>query len=151
MKAKLLPRITEAMLYLLAAFVLLCAVTLYIPGSGWDQIIAAYCQTDSDPVALRVFLTAAAVFALWILFELLLVMRTVSTDPFVQRNVHAFVRMGIAAELAGAMFTVRCAAYFTPMTAVCAIVMLLAGLFALVLAGLFRRAVAFKLENDLTI
>ena len=41
MKAKLLPRITEAMLYLLAAFVLLCAVTLYIPGSGWDQIIAA--------------------------------------------------------------------------------------------------------------
>lgn len=81
MKAKLLPRITEAMLYLLAAFVLLCAVTLYIPGSGWDQIIAAYCQTDSDPVALRVFLTAAAVFALWILFELLLVMRTVSTDP----------------------------------------------------------------------
>ena len=37
MKAKLLPRITEAMLYLLAAFVLLCAVTLYIPGSGWDS------------------------------------------------------------------------------------------------------------------
>ena len=33
MKAKLLPRITEAMLYLLAAFVLFCAVTLYIPGS----------------------------------------------------------------------------------------------------------------------
>ena len=150
MKAKLLPRITEAMLYLLAAFVLLCAVTLYIPGSGLDQIIAAYCQTDSNPVALRVFLTAG-VFALWILFELLLVMRTVSTDPFVQRNVHAFVRMGIAAELAGAMFAVRCAAYFTLMTAVCAIVMLLAGLFALVLAGVFRRAVAFKLENDLTI
>ena len=29
--------------------------------------------------------------------------------------------------------------------------MLLAGLFALVLAGVFRRAVAFKRENDLTI
>jgi len=108
MKTKLLPRITEAMLYLLAAFVLFCAVTLYIPGSGWDRIIAAYCQTDSNPVALRVFLTAAAAFALWILFELLLVMRTVLADPFVERNVRAFVRMGVAAELAGAMFAVRC-------------------------------------------
>ena len=146
MKTKLLPRITEVMLYLLAAFVLFCAVTLYIPGSGWDQIISQYCEADANPVALRVFLTVAAAFALWILFELLLVMRT-----FVERNVRAFVRMGIAAEVAGAMFAVRCIAYFTPMTAVCAIVMLLAGLFALVLAGVFRRAVAFKRENDLTI
>ncbi len=62
MKAKLLPRITEAMLYLLAAFVLFCAVTLYIPGSGWDQIITTYCEADADPVALRVFLTTAAAF-----------------------------------------------------------------------------------------
>ncbi len=151
MKTKLLPRITEVMLYLLAAFVLFCAVTLYIPGSGWDQIISEYCEADANPVALRVFLTVAAAFALWILFELLLVMRTVFSDPFVERNVRAFVRMGIAAEVAGAMFAVRCIAYFTPMTAVCAIVMLLAGLFALVLAGVFRRAVAFKRENDLTI
>ena len=117
MKTKLLPRITEVMLYLLAAFVLFCAVTLYIPGSGWDRIISQYCEADANPVALRVFLTVAAAFALWILFELLLVMRTVFSDPFVERNVRAFVRMGIAAEVAGAMFAVRCMAYFTPMTA----------------------------------
>ncbi len=151
MKAKLLPRITECMLYLLAAFVLYCAVTLHIPGSGWDRIIQPYCEKDANPAALRAFLTAAAALALWVLFELLLVMRTVPRDPFVERNVRAFVRMGAAAEAAGAMFAVRCAAYFTPMTAACAIVMLLAGLFALVLAGVFRRAVAYKQENDLTI
>ena len=63
MKTKLLPRITEVMLYLLAAFVLFCAVTLYIPGSGWDQIISQYCEADANPVALRVFLTVAAAFA----------------------------------------------------------------------------------------
>lgn len=151
MKTKLLPRVTEALLCLLAAFVLFCVVTLYIPGSGWDGIIQTYCATGESIAALRVFLTAASAAALWVLAELLLVMRTVPADPFVERNANAFVRMGVAAELAGAMFAVRTALYFTPMTAVCTIVMLLAGLFALVLAGVFRRAVAFKLENDLTI
>ena len=59
--------------------------------------------------------------------------------------------MAIAAELAGLMFAVRCAMFFTLMTGVCAIVMLLAGMFALVLAGVFSHAVAYKQENDLTI
>lgn len=37
------------------------------------------------------------------------------------------------------------------MTAVCALVMVLSGLFALVLAQVFHRAVLYKQENDLTI
>ena len=97
------------------------------------------------------FLTVAGLMACHILIELLFVMRTVGDDPFVQRNVYAFSRMGATAELAGLLFLVKSVLDFTPMTAVCALVMLLSGLFALVMADVFRRAGAFKQENDLTI
>lgn len=60
-------------------------------------------------------------------------------------------RMGLAAELAGVGFTIKCFTLFTFMTAVCALVMVLSGLFALVLAQVFHRAVLYKQENDLTI
>ena len=78
-------------------------------------------------------------------------MRTVSDDPFVSRNVSAFSRMGVTAELAGILFLIKSVFDFTPMTAVCSLVMLLSGLFALVMAGVFKRAVDLKQENDLTI
>ena len=104
-----------------------------------------------DFVRYSIFLMAAGCLALWILFELMLVLRTVRGDPFVQRNVRAFFRMGLVAEGAGAMFAAECAQFFTPMLAVCAVVMVLSGLFALVLSQVFRRAVEYKQENDLTI
>lgn len=59
--------------------------------------------------------------------------------------------MGVAAEIAAALFVGKCVFSFTAMTAVCALVMALSGLFALTLAAVFARAVAFKQENDLTI
>lgn len=40
---------------------------------------------------------------------------------------------------------------FTIMTAVCALVMILSGLFALTLGMVFKRAVEYKRENELTI
>lgn len=149
MSMKLLSRITEAMLMLLAAFVVFCLVLFYIPGSRWGALLSGYWEGSVS--SLKLFLTLAAAFALWILAELFFVFRTVEKDPFLERNVRAFLRMGAAAELAGLLFVGRCFLSFTPMTAVCAIVMLLAGMFALVLAGVFRRAVEYKAENDLTI
>ena len=79
------------------------------------------------------------------------VLKTVESDPFVERNAAAFVRMGIAAEAAGLVFFVKCFFMFTIMTAVCALVMILSGLFALTLGMVFRRAVEYKRENELTI
>lgn len=149
MSMKLLCRITECMLILLALFVVFCLVLFYIPGSRFGAILAGYWEGSVS--SLKAFLTLAAAFALWILAELFFVFRTVTADPFLERNVKAFLRMGTAAELAGLLFVGRCVLSFTPMTAVCAIVMLLAGMFALVLAAVFRRAVEYKTENDFTI
>ncbi len=150
MNKNLLAVITQALLYVLAAFVLFCIASIFTL-----EYVAAYFEEFYGMGETRLlfygFLLLAGLVALWILFELMFVMQTVSKDPFVERNVFAFVRMGAAAEVAGALFIAKCFIFFTPMTAVCAVVMLLAGLFALVLAGVFRKAVAFKRENDLTI
>ena len=89
--------------------------------------------------------------ALWILIELAAVLKTVESDPFVERNAAAFMRMGIAAEAAGLVFFAKCFFMFTVMTAVCALVMILSGLFALTLGMVFKRAVEYKRENELTI
>lgn len=97
------------------------------------------------------FLLVCGVGALWILAELILVMKTLKHDPFVVRNAKAFSRMAIAAEALAVLFGVKTAFFFTPMTLACCIVLLLCGLFAAVLSGVFRRAIEYKQENDLTI
>ncbi|HWQ59039.1 MAG TPA: hypothetical protein VN540_08455 [Clostridia bacterium] len=150
MKKNLLAAVAQALLYALAAFVLFCLVAIFVfqRAVGYFQ---AYYGAGEGLVLFYGFLVLAGLLALWVLFELMLVMQTVSADPFVERNVGAFLRMGIAAEAAGALFLAKCFVFFTPMTAVCGIVMLLSGLFALVLAGVFRKAVEYKCENELTI
>lgn len=142
--------IAQALLYLLAAFVLFSLVMIFIsPGAA--DFFRAYYSAGEALALFYGFLVLAGLLALWVLFELLLVMQTVAADPFVERNVRAFLRMGIAAEAAGALFLAKCFVFFTPMTAVWGIVMLLSGLFALVLADVFRKAVAYKRANELTI
>lgn len=141
---------TQMLLLTLFLFVVFCLAALYL----WPAMQAAFADFYSPhwgKLGMLAFLTVAGLMACHILIELLFVMRTVGDDPFVQRNVYAFSRMGATAELAGLLFLVKSVLDFTPMTAVCALVMLLSGLFALVMADVFRRAVAFKQENDLTI
>ncbi len=141
---------TQILLLTLFMFVVFCLAALYF----WPAMQAAFADFYSPhwgKVGMFAFLTAAGLMACHILIELLFVMRTVGDDPFVQRNVYAFTRMGATAELAGLLFLIKSVLDFTPMTAVCSLVMLLSGLFALVMADVFRKAVAFKQENDLTI
>lgn len=141
---------TQLLLLLLLLFVAFCVAALYL----WPTVQEAFADFYSarwGRTGMFAFLTAAGLMACHILTELLLVMRTVSGDPFVLRNACAFLRIGLTAELAGLLFLSKSILDFTPMTAVCALVMLLGGLFALVMAEVFKRAVAFKQENDLTI
>lgn len=103
------------------------------------------------PAAVAAFIAVAGAMALWILAELYLVLNTALSDPFVTRNSLAFMRMGVVAEAAAALFFVKSAVSFTIMTVICGGVMLLCGLFAIALSQVFRRAVELKQENDLTI
>ncbi len=150
MKRNILVVATQAMLYVLAAFVLFCLVMIFVSPRA-AAFFSEYYGAGEELALFYAFLVVAGLIALWILFELLFVMQTLASDPFVERNVRAFYRMGAGAEAAGLLFLAKCFVFFTPMTAVCAVVMLLCGLFALTLAGVFRKAVLYKRENELTI
>ncbi len=152
MRESLVNRLTEALLY--AVFCAGCALWLALP-FFLDPLLVlfadAYIVLPSYKEFVLVFLMLVGAAGLYILFELIRLFRTLRGDPFVLRNVKALKRMGASALVVTALFAGKCAVYFTPMTLVCALLILLLSLFAFVLANLFEKAVEYKLENELTI
>ena len=160
MTLKTLSKITRALLYALMVLVAALMAALFVREEDyWSLFVSADVRTFMEneygaagsTVLFYAMLLVCGGIALWILIELAAVLKTVESDPFVERNAAAFMRMGIAAEAAGLVFFVKCFFMFTIMTAVCALVMILSGLFALTLGMVFRRAVEYKRENELTI
>ena len=149
MTLKTLSKITRALLYALMALVAALMAALFISADVRTFMENEYGAAGSTVLFYAMLLVCGGI-ALWILIELAAVLKTVESDPFVERNAAAFMRMGIAAEAAGLVFFVKCFFMFT-MTDVCALVMILSGLFALTLGMVFRRAVEYKRENELTI
>lgn len=150
MTLKTLSKITRALLYALMVLVVALMAALFISADVRTFMENEYGAAGSTVLFYAMLLVCGGI-ALWILIELAAVLKTVESDPFVERNAAAFVRMGIAAEAAGLVFFVKCFFMFTVMTAVCALVMILSGLFALTLGMVFKRAVEYKRENELTI
>ncbi|MDR0841234.1 MAG: DUF2975 domain-containing protein [Christensenellaceae bacterium] len=147
-----LAKLTRALLYFAVALIALLLMGLYGVPALRQLLFGMYELADASGVPLAMaFFTAMGLLALWILLELIGILRTVDTDPFVPRNVLALFRIGCAAEAAGLAFFASCFIHPTFMMAVSALVMALCGLFALVLCQVFRRAVEYKQENDLTI
>ena len=97
------------------------------------------------------FLMIAAAQGLWVVMEMILMLRSVPRDPFIKRNVRALSRIGLVLMLLAATFGAKCLFYPTFLTMASAVLFAVCGLFAFTLAELFGRAVAFKEENDLTI
>ena len=103
-------------------------------------------------VQLVVLFAVSGVLAELILYELRRMFRTVlANDCFVEANVKSLKRMGtysflIALVTAGRMFL-----YLTPAVMIIILVFVIEGLFSKVRSQVFDRAVAYKLENDLTI
>ncbi|WRS26910.1 DUF2975 domain-containing protein [Oscillospiraceae bacterium MB08-C2-2] len=97
------------------------------------------------------FLMVVGVLALWMLAEMLGMLRTIPADPFIAKNVRTLRRIGIVAILTAALFFGKCLYYFTILTLGCGVILLVGGLFAFTLSDLFNQAVIFKQENDLTI
>ena len=150
MTLKTLSKITRALLYALMVLVAALMAALFISADVRTFMENEYGAAGSTVLFYAMLLVCGGI-ALWILIELAAVLKTMDSDPFVERNAAAFMRMGIAAEVAGLVFFVKCFFMFTVMTAVCALVMILSGLFALTLGMVFKRAVEYKRENELTI
>ena len=97
------------------------------------------------------FLMVVAVLGLWVVWELIRIMQTVTHDPFVSKNVGSLRRIGFLVMTVSALFFLKCLYYVTFLTIACGFLFIVCGLFAFTLCSLFRQAVAFKEENDLTI
>lgn len=87
----------------------------------------------------------------YIAFTLLGMMRTVSRDPFVERNVKALRRMGLVALVIALLGISTLLLHPVPLAVIAALPVAMCGLFSLVLSRVFAQAVAYKQENDLTV
>jgi len=87
----------------------------------------------------------------FIAFTLLCMMRTLEADPFVQKNVDALKRMGFTEIIIALMGLSTLLLHPVPLAVIAALPVAMCGLFSLVLSRVFAQAVAYKLENDLTV
>jgi len=149
---KLLFRMTQALVYaaLLVGFVIWATMPWMLNTySVWFMRI--HIVNSAYRAGLLLFVMVAGAGALWITAEMALMLRTLNADPFVLRNARALYRAGSAALLISLAFFVRCLRYMSPMALAVAAMLLMLGMCALVMGAMFRRAVAYKKENDLTI
>ncbi len=98
-------------------------------------VIATLCIAGGESIALM----------------LLCMMRTLESDPFVQKNVNALRHMGLIALLIAVLGLSTLFLHPVPLAVLAALPVAMCGLFSLVLSRVFAQAVAFKLENDLTV
>lgn len=103
-------------------------------------------------IQMMLLFAISGVLAVLILRELRKMFRTVLEDDcFVEENVVSLKRMGNYSFLISLVTLGRMTMYLTPAVLIVILVFLIAGLFSKVLSKVFERAIAYKLENDLTI
>lgn len=99
-----------------------------------------------------VVLGLCGIFSLMIVWELRKMFKTVIADDcFVRSNVTSLKKMSIYSVGIVVFMAVKCLFNITLATMAIMMVFIIAGLFSRVLAQVFDKAVAYKLENDLTI
>jgi hypothetical protein len=103
------------------------------------------------PVLSGVIATLCILGGEYIAFTLFCMMRTLERDPFVQRNVDALRKMGLAALAVAVLGLSTLLLHPVPLAVIAALPVAMCGLFSLVLSRVFAQAVAFKQENDLTV
>jgi len=101
---------------------------------------------------LLVFLYITGIVCLILVNEVRKIFKTVNRkNPFMMDNVKSLNRIAVSSLLIAGAYVVKIFYYNSVLTAILAMVFIIAGLFSLVLAEVFRQAVEYKEENDLTI
>jgi len=145
-------KILRIILYIIFAAGVIITVTLpFMIGTYMRVLYDAYEIREGYKIFITVFLMVVGTLGLFIIFELIIMMRTMLKNPFVKRNVKSLNIIGITAFITAALFFMKCFLYVTFLTLAFGICLIILGLFALTLANLFNKAVEYKEENDLTI
>ena len=152
MREPLASRILRLALYVVFILCVLITVTMPLMLDTYFRLLYdAYSLHSGYRMFIMSFLMFAGAGGAWVLFELILMMRSIPTNPFVSRNVRALKRVGIISAVLAVAFFGKCFVYNTFLTMAGGIIFVLACLFSFTLASLFNQAVIFREENDLTI
>ena len=152
MREPLASRILLYTLYGVLALAVLVTATLPIMLDTYFGVLYdAYSLHPGYRAFIMPFLMFVGAAGSWVVLEMILMLRSVPTNPFVLRNVRALKRVGAIFAILTAVFFCKCFVYNTFLTMVGGVIFLLACLFTFTLASLFAQAVAFREENDLTI
>lgn len=145
-------KILRIILYIIFAVGIVLTVTMPFMIDTYMQILYdAYVVHEGYKNFITVFLMLVGTLGLFIILELIIMLRTMLKNPFVRRNVKSLNIIGITAFIIAILFFVKCFLYVTPLTLLVGICLVILGLFAFTLANLFKKAVEYKEENDLTI
>ena len=145
MKEPLVSRILRYALY--AVFVLGAVGTVTLPFmlDTYSRILLdAYYPESGYRTFILIFLMTAAVAGLWIVGEMIFMLRSIPKGPFVRRNVRALRRIGVIFLLLALAFLGKCLVYVTFLTLLCGLLFIGAGLFAFTLAALIGQAIVFR-------
>lgn len=106
----------------------------------------------NNVVSLSLIFLASGILAVLIIRELRKIFKTVLQDDcFIRENVSSLRKMGTYSFLIALVTCCRLFLYITPAVVIVILVFIIAGLFSKVLSQVFDKAIAYKLENDLTI
>jgi len=152
MKERFASRVLTISLYVIFAVGILGTATLPFMLDYYTRVFYdAYYLQSGYRTFLLVFLYCVAVPGLWIIWEMILMMRSIPLGPFIIRNVLALKRIGVILLVISALFFAKMLFYGTFLTMACGFLFLIFCFFAFTLSSLFHQAVLYKEENDLTI
>ena len=152
MKEQFASRVLTISLYVIFFLGIIGTVTLPFMLEYYTKIFYdAYYLEYGYRTFLMIFLLCVAIPGLWIIWEMILMMRSIPLGPFIMRNVKALNRIGVILLVISALFFAKLLFYITFLTMACGILFVIFGFFAFTLSSLFRQAVLYKEENDLTI
>jgi len=152
MKESLASKALKITLYVIFGLGVVGTLTLSLMLESYTKFLYdAYYLLPGYRRFILAFLMVAAALGLWIMWEMIAMLRSIPQDPFVERNVKSLRRIGVVLIGLSALFFLKCLYYVTFLTMACGFLFVVCGLFAFTLCNLFKQAVAFKQENDLTI
>ena len=145
-------KILRVILYIVFAAGVLATATMPVMIDTYMRVLYdAYEVREGYKTFITVFLMVAGGLGLFIVLELIIMLRTILKDPFVKRNVQSLNIIGTTAFILAGLFFAKCFVYVTFLTLLFGICLVICALFAFTLSNLFNKAVEYKEENDLTI
>ena len=151
MNETLFIRLLKYALYFVFVAGVLGAVTLPFLFDFYAERVFGLSLSQGYRAFILPFLLGLSVPCLWIVAEMIGMMRSIPKGPFVTRNTRALGRVGVLFLVVAGAFVFKCFIFLTVLTMLCAFLFIGGGLFSFTLRALIRQAVLHREENDLTI